>query len=71
MLCQNVDWKVFAKDGVLFVDAHQNEKIEVFNMVGQKIYSRMACEKLNIIANLPKSQVLVVRCGEQTKRIIL
>lgn len=70
-LSEDADWDLFVKDGVLFVEVSQNAKIEVFNMIGQKIYSRIASENLNAITNLPKAQVLVVRCGEKSKRVIL
>lgn len=66
----NTNWNIFAKNGVLFVDAAANT-IEIFNIMGQKIYSQKGENGIMSINNLPQSQVLVVRCGNKVKRVIL
>jgi len=67
----NENWNIFAKNGILFINAEEANTIEIFNIMGQKIYSQKGENGIMSINKLPQSQVLVVRCGNKVKRVIL
>lgn len=64
-------WNIFAKNGVLYVEADENSTLEIFNTVGQKIHSQQVVVGINAIDNLLNATMLIVRCGNSSKRIVV
>ena len=63
--------EVYTRNGNIVVPAEAGQRIEVYNMMGQTIYSGVAQNAETTISGLAAQQVLVVRAGNKTAKVIL
>lgn len=63
--------EVYTSNGNIIVPAEAGQRIEVYNMMGQTLYSGMAQNAETTISGLASQQVLVVRAGNKTAKVIL
>ena len=63
--------EVYTSNGNIVVPAEAGQRIEVYNMMGQTIYSGVAQNAETTISGLAAQQVLVVRAGNKTAKVIL
>ena len=63
--------EVYTSNGNIIVPAEAGQRIEVYNMMGQTLYSGMAQNAETTISGLATQQVLVVRAGNKTAKVIL
>ena len=63
--------EVYTNNGNIVVPAEAGQRIEVYNMMGQTIYSGVAQNAETTISGLAAQQVLVVRAGNKTAKVIL
>ena len=62
---------VYTHNGNIVVPAEAGQRIEVYNMMGQTLYSGMAQNAETTISGLATQQVLVVRAGNKTAKVVL
>ena len=63
--------EVYTRNGNIVVPAEAGQRIEVYNMMGQTLYSGMAQNAETTISGLATQQVLVVRAGNKTAKVVL
>lgn len=63
--------EVYTSNGNIIVPAEAGQRIEVYNMMGQTLYSGMAQNAETTISGLATQQVLVVRAGNKTAKVVL
>ncbi len=63
--------EVYTSNGNIVVPAEAGQRIEVYNMMGQTLYSGMAQNAETTISGLATQQVLVVRAGNKTAKVVL
>ena len=63
--------EVYTRNGNIVVPAEAGQRIEVYNMMGQTIYSGVAQNAETTISGLAAQQVLIVRAGNKTAKVIL
>jgi len=63
--------EVYTNNGNIVVPAEVGQRIEVYNMMGQTLYSGMAQNAETTISGLATQQVLVVRAGNKTAKVVL
>lgn len=63
--------EVYTNNGNIIVPAEAGQRIEVYNMMGQTLYSGMAQNAETTISGLATQQVLVVRAGNKTAKVVL
>ena len=63
--------EVYTRNGNIVVPAEAGQRIEVYNMMGQTIYSGVAQNAETTISGLATQQVLVVRAGNKTAKVVL
>ena len=63
--------EVYTRNGNIVVPAEAGQRIEVYNMMGQTIYSGVAQNAETTISGLAAQQVLVVRAGNKTAKVVL
>ncbi len=63
--------EVYTRNGNIVVPAEAGQRIEVYNMMGQTIYSGVAPNAETTISGLAAQQVLVVRAGNKTAKVVL
>lgn len=70
---ENVESKldVYVRNGNIVVPVEAGERIAIYNMMGQTVYTSLAQGVETIIKGLPAHQVLVVRIGSKTAKIVL
>lgn len=56
--------EVYTSNGNVVVPAEAGQHIEVYNMMGQTLYSGMAENAETTISGLATQQVLVIRAGD-------
>ncbi|MDD3480269.1 MAG: hypothetical protein PHI42_07795 [Paludibacteraceae bacterium] len=62
---------VYVRNGQIVVPAEVGQLITVYNTMGQTVYTGLAQGAETIIKGLPAHQVLVVRVGYKTSKIVL
>lgn len=62
---------VYISNGNLIVPLQLGERINIYNVMGQLVYSTIAESTETLIAGLPTNQVLVVRIGQKMAKIVL
>ena len=63
--------EVYTRNGNIVIPAEAGQRIEVYNMMGQTIYSGVAQNAETTISGLAAQQVLVVRAGNKTAKVVL
>ena len=63
--------EVYTRNGNIVVPAEAGQRVEVYNMMGQTVYNGIAQSGETVIAGLSTQQVLVVRAGNKTAKVIL
>ena len=66
----NLD-NLYVKDGVVYVPAEIGQTIEVYSITGQSILNVKANQELMPISGLPMDQLLLVKRGNQTTKVIV
>ncbi len=65
------DFKVYSQNGMLVVEgAEDGATVEVYNVQGQLLNSTVATERTEVM-NLPKKELLIVRSGKMSEKVIL
>ena len=59
------------RNGQIVVPAQVGQSIIVYNTMGQTVYSTLAENVETLIDGLSSNQVLVVRVGQKTAKIVL
>ena len=62
---------VYVRNGQIVVPAEVGQLITVYNTMGQAVYSKSAENVETLIDGLSSNQVLVVRVGQKTAKIVL
>ncbi|MBO7231725.1 MAG: hypothetical protein J6V16_01010, partial [Bacteroidales bacterium] len=63
--------KVFANNGVVYVNAAEAAVINVYSMTGSLVKSVEVKEGLNSINGLSAGQVYMIRCNDEVSKVIL
>ena len=63
--------EVYTRNGNIVVPAEAGQRIEVYNMMGQTVYTGLAQSAETTISGLSAQQVLIVRAGNKTAKVIL
>jgi hypothetical protein len=63
--------KVFANNGVVYVNAAEAAVISVYSMTGSLVKSVEVKEGLNSINGLSAGQVYMIRCNDEVSKVIL
>lgn len=66
----SIDNAIWTAQGKVMVNAKAGELVEIYNVSGQKLVSRLATYGLNSI-NVAAKGVLIVKAGNQTAKVIL
>ena len=64
------DALAWASHGKVMLQATAGETIEIFNVAGQKVVSRIADDGLNTV-NVPVKGVVIVKAGNRVSKVIL
>lgn len=62
---------VYTKNGNIIIPSEAGQKIAVYNMVGQEIYSTTAKSVETTISSISAGQMVIVRAGNKTAKVVL
>ena len=62
---------VYVRNGQIVVPAEVGQLITIYNMMGQAVYSKSSENIETLIDGLSLNQVLVVRVGDKTAKVVL
>lgn len=65
------DLDVYVHNGTIYVPTATGTSVEVYAVTGQLIFHCTATDATTAISNLPQGQILLVRNGTQTAKIVL
>jgi len=62
---------VYVRNGQIIVPTEVGQTVAIYNVMGQEVYNRSAESVETHIVGLPANQVLVVRVGHKTAKVVL
>lgn len=65
------NFNVYVRNGNIVVPSEAGQKIAVYNLVGQEIYSTIAESVETTISKIAAGQVVIVRSGNKTAKVVL